>query len=177
MSVADARIDGQLNRSAADLVREARHRRGLSQRALAAAAGVSHTVVARIESGRTQPTLPTLYKLLAGAGFAPEIDLVNVTRPSELLARHKFAVMKLAARYGVSDIKVFGSAADGTDTASSDLDLLVKFHDDVPGLDRIDFAEALEELLGIKVDMVNPATASARFLAGVSNQARDLTAI
>lgn len=46
-----------------ELLRRARRKRGLSQRALAAASGVSPTVVARIEAGKTQPTLTTLGKL------------------------------------------------------------------------------------------------------------------
>lgn len=51
------------------LVREARQRAGLSQRALAARAGTSQSVVARIEQGRTDPSTATLARLLAAAGF------------------------------------------------------------------------------------------------------------
>ncbi|MGH8827781.1 MAG: helix-turn-helix domain-containing protein [Jiangellaceae bacterium] len=159
---------------AGELLRVARRRRGLSQRALAAAAGVSHTVVARVESGKSQPTLPTLKKLLAGAGFSPAIQLVNTARPSELLRRNKQAILELAHRYGVLSIKAFGSVAAGTDGPDSDLDLLVEFADDVGGFERVDFAEALEELLGVEVDMVNPSTASAEFKASIQNDLRRL---
>lgn len=54
------------------LVREARERAGLSQRALARRAGTAQSVVARIELGQTDPTAGTLAKLLAAAGF--ELD-------------------------------------------------------------------------------------------------------
>ncbi|MGH3518580.1 MAG: helix-turn-helix domain-containing protein [Haloechinothrix sp.] len=153
-----------------DLLRMARRKRGLSQRALATAAGVSHTAVARIEAGKTQPTLATLAKLLAGAGFAPSVDLVSTARPSELLATHKTEILHLAKRHRVRSIQVFGSVATGTDTPTSDLDLLVSFDPTVPGLERVDFAEAIEDLLGLSVDMVNPASASEHFLDAITPQ-------
>jgi transcriptional regulator with XRE-family HTH domain len=53
---------------AASLLRTARARAGLSQRALAEAAGTSQPAVAAIESGRKQPTVATLERLLRAAG-------------------------------------------------------------------------------------------------------------
>jgi transcriptional regulator with XRE-family HTH domain len=55
--------------SAADLVREARTRAGLSQRALAHRARTAQSAVARIESGATNPSWETLHRLLDAAGF------------------------------------------------------------------------------------------------------------
>jgi len=55
--------------SAADLLRDARTRAGLSQRALAERVGTSQSVVARIELGDTSPTWSTLSRLIAAAGF------------------------------------------------------------------------------------------------------------
>ena len=54
--------------SAAALLREARTRAGLSQRALAERAGTAQSVIARIERGLTSPTWETLERLLAAAG-------------------------------------------------------------------------------------------------------------
>lgn len=54
---------------AAKLVRLARQRANLSQRELARRSGVPQSVIARIESGARQPTLPTLDRILAGAGL------------------------------------------------------------------------------------------------------------
>lgn len=45
----------------------ARVRAGLSQRELAERAGVSQSEIARIESGKREPSIPTLQKILAGA--------------------------------------------------------------------------------------------------------------
>ncbi len=53
---------------AATLLRTARTRAGLSQRALSEAAGTSQSAVAAIESGRKQPTVATLERLLRAAG-------------------------------------------------------------------------------------------------------------
>lgn len=53
---------------AATLLRAARLRAGLSQRALAGAAGTSQSAVGAIEAGRKQPTVATLERLLRAAG-------------------------------------------------------------------------------------------------------------
>ncbi len=49
---------------AARLLRHARRRAGLTQRALATKAGVAQSVVGRIESSAVDPTVTTLSKLL-----------------------------------------------------------------------------------------------------------------
>lgn len=53
---------------AASLLRSARDYAGMSQRALAVAAGTSQSAVAAVESGRKQPTVATLDRLLRAAG-------------------------------------------------------------------------------------------------------------
>lgn len=53
---------------AAQLLRSARGHAGLTQRSLAAAAGTSQAAVAAIESGRKQPSVATLDRLLRAAG-------------------------------------------------------------------------------------------------------------
>lgn len=58
---------GYTERWAANLLRDARVRRGWSQRRLADAAGVPASTVARIESSTRQPSLITLSRLLAAA--------------------------------------------------------------------------------------------------------------
>lgn len=63
-------------------------------------------------------------------------------------------VKKLAARHGLSNIRVFGSVARGEETGKSDVDLLV---DVEPGVGLIGLARAqreLEGLLGARVDLV-----------------------
>ena len=55
--------------TAADLLREARTRAGLSQRALARRARTAQSVIARIERGQSSPTWETLERLLDAADF------------------------------------------------------------------------------------------------------------
>ena len=53
---------------AATLLRSARTHAGLTQRSLAARAATSQAAVAAIESGRKQPSVATLERLLRAAG-------------------------------------------------------------------------------------------------------------
>ena len=59
------------------IVREARLRAGLTQRALAAATGLSQPTVARIESGATQPTMAQCRRLVEACGLEFRIALVS----------------------------------------------------------------------------------------------------
>ena len=54
-------------------MRYARRRAGLTQRALADAAGVPQPAIARIESGAVSPRVDTLERLLAAAGATLEV--------------------------------------------------------------------------------------------------------
>lgn len=62
--------------TASRLLIEARHRAGLTQRALARRARTAQSVVARIESGTANPSWQTLERLLRGAGFGLSAILV-----------------------------------------------------------------------------------------------------
>ena len=53
-----------------NLVREARRRAGLTQVQLAEKAGTTQSAIARLESGRTDPTFGQLQKLLEACGFS-----------------------------------------------------------------------------------------------------------
>lgn len=63
--------------NAAKILREARRRAGLTQRALAERARTAQSVVARIESGSTSPTLETLERLLRATGHELETALTT----------------------------------------------------------------------------------------------------
>jgi transcriptional regulator with XRE-family HTH domain len=72
--------------AAAGLVRLARARAGLTQRQLAERAGVPQSVIARIESGARQPTIPTLERVLAGAGTEVRYRLEPLDDHDDVLA-------------------------------------------------------------------------------------------
>ncbi len=70
------------------------------------------------------------------------------------------AITALCQAHGVLHMEVFGSAASGDfQPETSDIDFLVELDDQTPGSRAkrwIALAEALEQLLGRPVDMVNP---------------------
>ncbi len=70
--------------TAATLLREARTRAGLSQRALARRAGTAQSVIARIEKGQTSPTWETLERLLDAAG----VDMSAQLEPRVVVGSH-----------------------------------------------------------------------------------------
>ena len=68
------------------------------------------------------------------------------------------AIAAICRKYGVLRLDVFGSAAKGTfDPETSDLDFVASFADrkNLDYADRyFDFAEALEALFGLHVDLI-----------------------
>jgi predicted nucleotidyltransferase len=63
-------------------------------------------------------------------------------------------VRRLGDRYGVRNIRVFGSFARGDAGPDSDLDLLVEYVPGRGGFAFVDFCDQVEELLGRRVDVV-----------------------
>jgi len=59
---------------ASRMLKHARGRAGLTQRALAAKVGIPQETIARIESGRVDPRVGTLDRLLEGCGFGLEVE-------------------------------------------------------------------------------------------------------
>lgn len=60
---------------AAEALKRVRRAAGLSQQQLAARARVTQQVVSRIETGRSQPTLPALRRLIEAAGGSIGYDV------------------------------------------------------------------------------------------------------
>ncbi len=76
-------------------------------------------------------------------------------RPSALLREHRLEVLALAAANHAGHVRVFGSIARGEDTPDSDIDLLVRFDQGASMFDLVRFAERLEALLGVHVDVLS----------------------
>lgn len=158
------------------VIREARRRSGLSQAELARRAHVSQPVISAYESGRREPGLSMLTKLVEASGHALSIDLIAVpdtprglphTPIGRKLRRRRRAIIQAAERRGATNVRVFGSSARGTDTESSDIDLLVDLSPEVGLVGLIGLEREIGEILGRKVDVV-PA---ANLKAGVAAQA------
>lgn len=94
----------------------------------------------------------------AAAPFLPATIFVEVPL-TELIERNRTALADLCRRFGVERLYVFGSAASGNLGPGSDVDLVVSMTDRAPTsayADRfLDFAEAVEVLLGRRVDLVS----------------------
>lgn len=125
-------------------MRQARRCADLSQRELAALAGMKQPNLARIESGAVEPRPETLERILRAARISPgrALSLWGALIPPYLSAR------------GMRRPVVFGPAAKGVDDVDSVLGLLVRPGPetrvwDLPGLRR-----ALTELLGVGVEVV-----------------------
>lgn len=127
-----------------DTLRELRERAGLSQAQLAVRSGVAQPNIAAYEAGRRNPS----------AAMVDRLRLAMRPLPREALEQHRDAVKALAAEYGLSNVRVFGSTGQNADTAQSDLDLLVTRSPDVGLLTIAEFAFAAEQLLGVPVDVV-----------------------
>lgn len=89
------------------------------------------------------------------------------------------ALAALCRRYGVKRLEVFGSAARGVDfdPDKSDFDFLVEFEPRSGLAPRDQFfalAEALEELLGRRVDLVEPSAVRNPYLRASIDRSREL---
>ena len=95
-------------------------------------------------------------------------------KPSDVLRRRVDTIREAAARFHVRNPRVFGSVLHGTDKDGSDLDLLV---DPQPGTTLFDLGGLqveLEDMLGVRVDVVTPGDVPARIRAQVIAEARPL---
>jgi predicted nucleotidyltransferase len=92
-------------------------------------------------------------------------------RPSVALDLQRGAIREAASRYPVTNPRVFGSVLHGADRDGADLDLLV---DALPGATLFDLGALqveLEELLGVRVDLLTPADLPLKFRAQVLAEA------
>jgi uncharacterized protein len=74
---------------------------------------------------------------------------------AKLLKERREAVVALAARHGARNPRIFGSAARGETGLESDIDLLVKMEEGRSLLDLSALVLELQDLLGVKVDVVS----------------------
>jgi uncharacterized protein len=70
---------------AGSLIQLARLKAGLTQRDLADRLEVSQPTIAAYETGRRQPTVPTLMRILSAAGFDLELGLASHDDHDEIL--------------------------------------------------------------------------------------------
>jgi uncharacterized protein len=71
----------------------------------------------------------------------------------EVLKEKREEILRIAARHGASNVRVFGSVARGEADAQSDIDLLVELERGRSLLDHAALMLDLESLLGRRVDV------------------------
>ncbi|MBI3611035.1 MAG: nucleotidyltransferase family protein [Nitrospirae bacterium] len=72
----------------------------------------------------------------------------------ELLKVKREEILRIAAKHGARNVRIFGSVARGQAGSESDLDILVDLEPGHSLLDLGGFLMDLQELLGCKVDVV-----------------------
>lgn len=92
-------------------------------------------------------------------------------RPSEALARHRDAIRRIAEDHRVRNVRVFGSALNGTDEEGSDLDLLVEPTSETSLFDIGAIRHELKQLLGLSVDVLTPMALPEKFRQRVIDEA------
>lgn len=72
---------------------------------------------------------------------------------NDILSRRE-DVLRIAARHGAHNVRVFGSVVRGESGEGSDVDFLVRLDDDRSLIDHIALIRELEDLIGCRVDVV-----------------------
>ena len=120
-------------------------------------------MISAYESGRREPGVRTLARLVKATGHELELDVVPAsgrqlglpdTPLGRRLRRRRRAIVDTAARRGAHNVRVFGSVARAEDTADSDIDLLVDLDEGVGLVGLAGLKRELTVLLGTSVDVV-----------------------
>lgn len=81
------------------------------------------------------------------------------------------SILEIARRHGAYGVRIFGSVARGNANETSDLDLVVRFEPHRSLLDHAALIGELEDLLGVKVDVIDADGMRPRFRAVVEREA------
>ncbi|MBI1980880.1 MAG: nucleotidyltransferase family protein [Methylocystis sp.] len=95
-------------------------------------------------------------------------------KPSLALDKHREAVRAAVSRRKAANPRVFGSVLRGEDEDGSDIDILV---DALPGATLLDLGGLmmdLEQILGVRVDVLTPAELPHQFRAEVLAEAEPI---
>ena len=101
------------------------------------------------------PVRARLAGILRAMNSSPSRETGGNPRLSELVEAHKPDIRLLADRYGISNVRIFGSVARGDSHARSDIDFLVDIPREATLFDLSRFRRELSALLGVEVDVVS----------------------
>jgi predicted nucleotidyltransferase len=97
-----------------------------------------------------------------------------IMRPSEALATQRERILAIAAAHGASNLRVFGSVANGADKEGSDIDLLVDIAPGISLFEYIGLQLDMQEALGFKVDLCTEEELHPKLRARILAEARPL---
>lgn len=150
------------NNSTGKLLRRARLSARLSQTEVARRALVAQSVISAYESGRREPSVSMLERLVRATGHRLVLDLERSndyspglpdTPLGRRLRQRRRSILACAALHGAQNVRVFGSIARGEDRPDSDVDLLVDL-DKGTGLFALEaLRRELSEILSVPVDI------------------------
>lgn len=146
-------------------IRARRLAAGLSAAALALRAGVTENAIRKIESGNSkEPRFSTGLRIAAALGIEAN-DLLEPVQSATRTPNLGIALRRIRERRselsecGAAHVAVFGSVARG-EAEASDIDIVIEPQPDKP-LTLFDLSamqQKLERILGVRVDVVTPAT-------------------
>ena len=79
---------------------------------------------------------------------------------NKIIHQRRDEILKIARKYGAISVRIFGSVARGEDGPLSDLDVIVDMKQGSSLLDIVAIKQDIEDLLGIRVDLVTEAAIS-----------------
>jgi len=123
---------------------EARIRRMVALRALLASGATQRSIAAAL--GVSQPAVSQQVKASASVQEVPPAELVRAAGP---------VLRELAEARGFRRLAVFGSAARGDATVTSDVDLLIEPPPTATITDLVHLRETFEQVLGRSVDLLS----------------------
>jgi predicted nucleotidyltransferase len=92
----------------------------------------------------------------------------------DALSDKRDQILRIAARYGATEVHLIGSVARGEESPDSDIDLLVRWSPTASLLDHAALSLELEQLLGRRVDLASEGWVKPRIRDSVYRDARPL---
>lgn len=89
----------------------------------------------------------------------------------ETLRKKRGEIIRVAAKHGARNVRVFGSVARGDADSHSDIDLIADLEAGTGLFDHAALVTELNELLGCKVDVISSRGIKARIRARVLEEA------
>jgi len=93
------------------------------------------------------------------------LDLLNTKRDE---------ILRITARHGGRNMRVFGSVARGEDKPDSDVDMVVDLDEDRTLFDLIGLQQDIEDLLGRTVDLLTEKGINPRLRERILREAKPL---